>query len=85
MSDERLKGPGSRAELTNLLRRYRRVWRERNRQPLCVLCWPVPGRVWAIDFAEPPTPVDGRFGYLLAARDLASGMPLVWRPVAAAT
>jgi transposase InsO family protein len=75
----------SRAELEDLLGRYRRVWRERNRQPLRVLHWPVPGRVWAIDFAEPPQPVDGRDGYLLAVRDLASGMPLLWRPVEAAT
>lgn len=75
----------SRAELDELIRRYRHVWRERNRQPLRVLSWPVPGRVWAIDFAEPPAPIDGRFGYLLAARDLATGMPLLWRPVEAAT
>jgi transposase InsO family protein len=75
----------SRAELDELARRYRRVWRERNREPLRVLDWPVPGRVWAIDFAEPPAPIDGRLGYLLAVRDLASGMPLLWRPVAAAT
>jgi len=78
--------PGlARAELDDLLRRYRRVWRERNRKPLRVLSWPVPGRVWAIDFAEPPAPIDGRFGSLLAVRDLASGMPLLWRPVGAAT
>jgi transposase InsO family protein len=75
----------SRAELTELLARYRRVWRKRHRQPLRILTWPVPGRVWAIDFAEPPTAVDGRFGYLLAVRDLASGRPLLWKPVAAAT
>ena len=75
----------SRAELDDLLRRYRRVWRERHRQPLRVLHWPVPGRVWAIDFAEPPAPIDGRFGHLLAVRDLASGTPLLWRPVTAAT
>jgi transposase InsO family protein len=75
----------SRSELDDLLSRYRRVWRRRHRQPLRVLHWPVPGRVWAIDFAEPPTPIDGRDGYLLAVRDLASGMPLLWRPVEAAT
>jgi transposase InsO family protein len=75
----------SRAELDDLVKRYRRVWRERHRQPLRVLEWPIPGRVWAIDFAEPPAPVDGRFGHLLAVRDLATGMPLLWRPVEAAT
>jgi transposase InsO family protein len=75
----------SRAELDELIRGYRRVWRERNRQPLRILTWPAPGRVWAIDFAEPPAPIDGHVAYLLAVRDLASGMPLLWRPVVAAT
>ena len=74
-----------RAELTEILGRYRRVWRERHRVPLRVLTWPVPGRVWAIDFAEAPSPVDGHFPYLLAVRDLASGMQLLWRPASAAT
>lgn len=75
----------SRAELTDLLVRYRRVWRERHREPLRVLHWPVVGRVWAIDYTEAAAPIDGRYAYLLAVRDLASGMPLAWRPVAAAT
>jgi putative transposase len=73
------------AELEDLLKRYRRVWRERNRLPLRVLHWPVIGRVWAIDYAEPPAPIDGRWEYLLAVRDLASGMQLLWLPVEAAT
>jgi len=75
----------TRAELEELLKRYRRIWREQNREPQCVLRWPIPGRVWAIDFAEPPAPIDGCFGYLLAVRDLASGRSLLWRPVEAAT
>lgn len=74
-----------RAELDDLVKRYRRIWRERNREPLRVLQWPVAGRVWAIDYAEPPAPVDGQFGHLLAVRDLATGMPLAWRPVPAPT
>lgn len=75
----------SRAELEDLLQRYRRVWRERHRQPLRVLHWTMPGRVWAIDYAEPPHSIDGRYDYLLAVRDLASGMQLLWQPVEAAT
>ena len=43
----------SRAELTDLLRRYRRVWRRRNRVPLRVLELVGAGRVWAIDFTGP--------------------------------
>ena len=74
-----------RAEQEDLLRRYRRVWRERHRIPLRVLHWPEPGCVWAVDFAEVPTLVDGRFPYLLAVRDLASGMSLLWQPVEHAT
>ena len=74
-----------RAEQEDLLRRYRRVWRERHRVPLRVLHWAEPGRVWAIDFAEAPTLLDGRFRYLLAVRDLASGMSLLWQPVEHAT
>lgn len=69
------------AELEDLLARYRRVWRERNREPLRVLHWPIPGRVWAIDFTGPRAPVDGRYPYLLAVRDLASGQQLLWQPV----
>jgi transposase InsO family protein len=75
----------TRVELEEMLKRYRRVWRERHRQPLRVLTWSEPGRVWAIDYAEAPTPIDGRCSYLLAVRDLASGMQLLWQPVEAAT
>ena len=75
----------SRAELVEILSRYRRVWRKRHRQPLRILSWPVAGRVWAIDFAEPPQIIEGRYRYLLAVRDLASGRPLLWKPVAHAT
>jgi transposase InsO family protein len=74
-----------RAELEDLLARYRRVWRRRNREPLRVLHWPVPGRVWAIDFTGPRAPVDGLDPYLLAVRDLASGQQLLWLPTADAT
>jgi hypothetical protein len=74
-----------RAELTDLLARYRRVWRERNRVPLRVLRWSGVGRVWAIDFTGPRPAIEGRYPYLLAVRDLASGQQLLWRPVEAAT
>jgi transposase InsO family protein len=74
-----------RAELRDLLRRYRRVWVQRHHQALHVLHWQQPGRVWAIDFAEPPLPLEEGFTDLLAVRDLASGYQLLWLPVAAAT
>lgn len=72
----------ARAELEDILRRYRRVWRKRNRQPLHVLHWTQPGAVWAIDFHGPRPPIDGLYPHLLAVRDLASGQQLLWLPVA---
>jgi putative transposase len=74
-----------RAELEDLLKRYRRVWRKQNYQPLRVLHWQLPGRVWAIDFTGPCPPIDGRYPYLLGVRDLASGLQLLGLPVEQAT
>jgi len=74
-----------RAELENLLTRYRRVWRRRHERPLRVLHWHQPGRVWAVDYTGPLTPVEGRCPYLLAVRDLASGQQLLWLPTEEAT
>jgi transposase InsO family protein len=82
-----------RAELEELLGGYRQAWRQQHQQVVRVLHWQVPGRVWAVDFAEPSLlgapwslpPIDGRYPYLLAVRDLASGYQLVWLPVAETT
>jgi transposase InsO family protein len=80
-----------RAELTELLGRYRHVLQARYPEIQHVLHWLVPGSVWAIDFAVPSwsdralPAIDGRFPYLLAVRDLASGYVLAWLPVTAAT
>lgn len=75
----------ARAELQDLLRRYRHVCRVRYRETLNVLHWTAPGRVWAIDFTEAPVPVEGLYPYVLAVRDLASGEQLLWSPAAAPT
>ncbi len=75
--------PGmARREAADLLRRYRRVWKRRRRLLLRILHRTRPGAVWAIDFSEPPLPVEGRYERLLAVRDLASGFQLLWLPVA---
>jgi hypothetical protein len=74
-----------RAELRDLLDRYRRFWSRRHHQALHVLHWQRPGSVWAIDFAEPPLPLEAGWADLLAVRDLASGQQLLWLPVPAAT
>lgn len=73
----------ARNELTDLLHGYRQAWRFQHRRVPHVLRWLRPGTVWAMDFAEAPAPIDGRFRYLLAVRDLASGRQLLWRPVEA--
>jgi transposase InsO family protein len=72
-------------ELADLLARYRRAWRRRQKQLLHVLRWPVPGSVWAVDYAEAPWAIDGLYPYLLAVRDLSSGQQLLWLPVPEAT
>jgi transposase InsO family protein len=72
----------ARREVQDLLRRYRKIWKRRRRLLSLVLHWLRPGSVWAMDFAAPPLPIDGTYERLLAVRDLASGMQLLWLPVA---
>jgi hypothetical protein len=68
-------------ELTDLRRRYWQTYRHHNRIALEELTWHAPGRVWAMDHAKAPQPVDGLYPSLFAVRDLASGMTLDWLPV----
>lgn len=75
----------ARAELQNILQRYRCIWRRLHYQSIHVLHWTRPGAVWAIDFHGPRPAIDGLYPYLLAVRDLASGRQLLWRPVRACT
>jgi transposase InsO family protein len=78
----RLHCPGpARAELEEIVRFYRRLWREQNQVWRHRLHWHVSGAVWAMDFTEPPDRIDGRYRYLFAVRDLASGYQLLWQPV----
>ena len=67
-------------ELEDLLRRYRRVHLRGRTELVHTLTWECPGRVWAMDFTEPPMPVDGIYPYILAVRDLASGNQLTALP-----
>lgn len=76
--------PGmARSELTELVRCYRCLWQTQHTRVRHVLRWLRAGTVWAMDFAEAPWPIDERFPYLLAVRDLASGRQLLWRAVRA--
>jgi len=72
----------TRAELKEIVTFYRRLWQEQNQVWRHRLHWHRPGTVWAMDFTEPPMPIDGCYDYLLAVRDLASGYQLLWWPAA---
>jgi transposase InsO family protein len=48
------------------------------------LKWGTTGAVWAIDFTQPPRPVDGLFPSVLVVRDVASGYRLAARPMPSA-
>lgn len=62
-----------------------KAWRRRAVEGKSVITyslkWGTVGAVWAIDFTEPPLPVDGLFPWVLVVRDLASGYRLAGRPV----
>lgn len=73
----------ARAELADLRVRWRRM--KRVRRAGRVLHWHRAGAVWAVDYSEAPSPVDGRCEWVLAARDLASGCVLWWQAAARAT
>ena len=70
----------ARRELEELQRRYRHVYRRKNCVLLHVLRWTRPGTVWAMDYAEPPRPIDGLYDRVLVVRDLASGYQLLALP-----
>ena len=71
----------ARSELEELSRRCKRiVCRKRGRLLVHQLRWTRPGAVWAIDFLQPPRPIDGLYPYLFCVRDLASGKQLLALP-----
>jgi transposase InsO family protein len=70
-----------RGELIDLQTTYREQYRATYRRSVEELEWTTPGRVWAMDHTQPPSPIDGCFPRVLAVRDLASGMQLAWLPV----
>ena len=71
----------ARREAANLRNRFRRLWKLDNQRMIHLLHWHHPGAVWAMDHSEPTQAIDGRWPYLLAVRDLASGCQLAWLPV----
>jgi len=75
----------ARRELEDLARRYRDAHLKRTSMLVHVLRWRRAGSVWAMDYTEPPTPVDGRYVKILVVRDLSSGKTLLSLPVEAET
>jgi transposase InsO family protein len=74
--------PGvARRELEDLQRRYRDAHLKKNRVLIHALRWKRPGAVWAMDYTQPPCPVDGIYDSILVVRDLSSGMQLLALPV----
>ena len=71
----------ARREAENLRNRFRRLWKLDNQRLIHVLHWHHPRAVWAMDHTEPTRAIDGRWRYILAVRDLASGCQLAWLPV----
>jgi len=74
-----------RADLKDVLRRYRRTQKQKSEQYKSRLEWRRPGTVWAVDFKERREPIEGRYGSILSVKDLASRCQLAWQPVEEAT
>ena len=70
-----------RVELRDLLRVFRHLWASLHPRERHLLHWHRVGAIWAMDFHEHRQPIDGLYPYVLAVRDLASGMQLAWTPV----
>ena len=71
----------ARREAENLRNRFRHIWKLDHPRAIHVLHWHDPRVVWAMDHTQPPEAIEGRWPYLLAVRDLASGCQLAWLPV----
>jgi transposase InsO family protein len=70
----------SRSELVELQRWHIRSSRRGRRRLIHALRWTRAGSVWAMDFSDPPTAIDGFYTKLLCIRDLASGYMLMALP-----
>ena len=71
--------------MEDLQYRYREAHLKKSRVLVHALRWQRVGAVWAIDYTEPPWPVDSIYSKILVVRDLGSGMQLLALPAQAAT
>ena len=74
-----------RVDLAEILLRFRRLARRRAQRFQSRLEWRRPGAVWAADFKERREPLEGRYGWILAVKDLGSRCQLAWQPLTEAT
>ena len=74
-----------RSDLQDVLRRYRRVAHKKRLRHQSRLHWRRVGAVWATDFKERREPIEGRYPWILAVKDLASRCQLAWLPLQEAT
>jgi hypothetical protein len=70
-----------RDEIRCLLHQIRQDWSDEHGISVESLLWTRPGTAWAMDYIEPPLPVDGIYKKILNVRDLASGKTLGAMPV----
>lgn len=73
----------TRAELIELQQRYARAFTSKTSWTMHSLRWLEPGRVWAGDFTDPPSPIDGVYDKMLSVRDLPSHKNLAALPAEA--
>ncbi len=74
-----------RADVADVLRRFRRACRRRASLRQSRLEWRRVGAVWAADFKERREPLEGRYGWILSIKDLGSRCQLAWQPLREAT
>lgn len=67
-----------RREVEDLVGRYKRLYAKKSELELMTLRWLRPGRVWAMDHADPSKPIDGVYPVAFAVRDLPSSEQLEW-------
>lgn len=67
----------ARRQIEELKLRFRRLVLTDDQLLVHELEWTHPGTVWAMDFTEPPLPIDGLYRFVLVVRDLASGYTLM--------
>lgn len=80
---DQLEPRPARAALLDLKKRWNYAVHRRGGTLCARLMWARPGSVWALDWTDPETVIDGTFEKILVVRDLASGQNLLSLPCAA--